>query len=201
MSDNFSIYDTMLLPVTFDQISLMLRNTKPEDLFRFRSEVVKMLQDRVEDALCDMDLHWDEIWADAFPDDDERPLDNAPGWDSERLEKLAWEIHNYLRKHEMWIDICIYFDGKRMSTARKVGDDWEFRYNGEPFIEDGFDPRDYFEYVADLHIISMSFEGPFYDVLNYSGGKLLDEFDKLLKKHGLFYEFGDAWNLSCYEVN
>lgn len=204
MSDNFSIHDTMLPAVSFSAISLMLRNTRPEELYRFHSEVKKMMDDLVEDAMHDMELHWAEIWADAFPDDDEKPLENAPGWDSERLEKLAWDIYNYLRRHEMWIDICVYFDGKRMSTARKAGDDWEFRYNGEPFIEDGFDPRDYFEYAMNPHIISMSFEGPFYNVVNgYSGRAgdvLMSEFEDLLMSHGLYMELGDAWNASLAEV-
>ena len=198
--DYFHINDTMMRSVSFSEISMMLRNTRPEDMPRFRSDVRKMLMDNVEDALFDMDQHWDEIWDDAFPDDDEKKLKNAPGWDSERLEALAWEIHCYLRKYEMWIDISIYYDGKRMSTSRERGGQWDFNYNGDPFIEDDKDPRDYFEYVAKNHIISMSFEGPFYDVMNYQGGSILDGFDKLLANHGLWYERGDAWNITLYET-
>lgn len=196
----FNIHDTMLQPVSFDEISLMLRNTRPEDMFRFREEVHKMLIDNVEDAMCEMDAHWDEIWADAFPDEKEE-LVNAPGWDSERLEALAWEIYNFLRERDMWIDITIYYDGKRMSTSRKVDGKYESRYNGDPFIEDGYDPRDYFEYVQNSHILSMSFEGPFYGVMNYTGGKALDDFEKLLRKHGLYMELGNCWNCSLAEVD
>lgn len=196
----FHIDDVMLSPVTFSEISLMLRNTRPEDMANFDREVRRMLMDKVDDAMFEMREHWSDIWADAFPDDDEKELVNAPGWDSERLEALAWEIHNYLRKHEMWIDICIYYDGKRMSTCREVDGKLEFRYNGEPFIEEDMDPRDYFKYVQNPHVISMSFEGVFYDVMNYQGGAVLDGFDRLLAKHGLSYERGHAWNLSMMEV-
>lgn len=196
----FHIDDVMLSPVTFSEISLMLRNTRPEDMANFDREVREMLMDKVDDAMFEMREHWDDIWTDAFPDDDEKELVNAPGWDSERLEALAWEIHNYLRKHEMWIDICIYYDGKRMGTCGEVDGKLEFRYNGEPFIEEGRDPRDYFDYVQNPHIVSMSFESCFYDVMNYSGGAILDGFDRMLAKHGLSYERGDAWNISLMEV-
>ena len=49
----------------------------------------------------------------------------------------------------------------------------------------------------------MSFEGPLYDVLNaYVPGwvKKEDEFRKLFEKYGFYYELGNAWNLSAYEI-
>ena len=124
-------------------------------------------------------------------------LQNAPGWTSERLEALAQDIYKWLVEHEMWVDICIYYDGKRMAT----NDGNNFRYNGEPFIEEDVDPRDYFEYVGDPHILSMSFEGPLYDLINYDGGHELEEFHNIFTKHSkdLYFEQGHAWNLSCYE--
>ena len=198
--DYFYIGDTMMRSVSFSDISLMLRNTRPEDMPRFETEVRKMLLECVDDAIFEMREHWDEIWDDAFPDEAKKELRNAPGWDSERLESLACDIYNYLLKYEMWVDVSIYYDGKRMSSSRERDGRWDFNYNGDPFIEEGKDPRDYFEYVAENHIISMSFEGPFYDVMNYQGGAILDGFDKLLAKHGLWYERGDAWNITLYEM-
>lgn len=50
----------------------------------------------------------------------------------------------------------------------------------------------------------MSFEGPFYEVLNgYAGdyGWVVEEkFSDLLKKYGVYYELGNAWNLSLYQI-
>lgn len=67
------------------------------------------------------------------------------------------------------------------------------------FVEDNQNPRDYFEYVADDHILSMSFEGPVYHMINgYAYGGLVRRFHKIFEKYGVYYEQGDAWNLTCY---
>lgn len=119
----------------------------------------------------------------------------------EQREQLATEVFNWLVDHEMWIDVAIYFNGKRWSTANK--NHTEFCYNERRYFEDVADPKDYFEYVREPNILSMSFEGSLYDVLNgYVRGwaKLEDEFRKIFAKYGLYFELGNAWNLSCYEI-
>ena len=101
-----------------------------------------------------------------------------------KIEKLANEIVEFLRKKEMLGATCIYYNNKRIR-------------NGE--LEDGeFDPHDYFEYAAYNHILSMSFEGGLYDALNYHGGRIVGQFDKIFEKYGLYYELGDSWNLTAY---
>lgn len=124
---------------------------------------------------------------------------NAPGWDSERLEALAKEIYQFLVSHGMWIDTAIYYDGKCMKTDGTENGQHSYRYNGKPFYDDEADPRRFFEYVADPHILSMSFEGPLYDVLNYGDAKKEAEFQAIFDKHGIYYEMGHMWNLTCYE--
>lgn len=58
-----------------------------------------------------------------------------------------------------------------------------------------------FEYHPEPNILSMSFEGPLYDLLNYTcGSKTEEKFTKILRKYGLYFELGNAWNLSCYEI-
>lgn len=198
--DEICMMDNILLPITYDALVLMAQNINPASGVTLYDEFKKLLNERVEDALEDFDAHVDEIYAAAFPDEIGE-LENAHGWDSERLEALAKEIYQWLRDHEMWIDVSIYYDGKCMGTSGKDENGKNvYRYNGEPFIEEDVDPRDYFEYVAEPHVLSMSFEGPFYEVLNgycRDFANLEDEFSALLRKHGLYYELGDAWNLSC----
>lgn len=118
-----------------------------------------------------------------------------------RNENLANEIYNLLREYDIWVDTAIYYNGKCMSTQYRDEEGKEhFRYNDEPFITED-DPRKYFEYVANPHILSMSFESELYDILNYgSCPSILKKFDKILEKYGVYYELGDAWNLSCCEM-
>lgn len=115
-------------------------------------------------------------------------------------EKCAKEIIEWMLKHHLWMDTCIYVNGKRYGC-----------YNGEHhiydntwdcvFVEDDMDPQDYFEFIGDGKLC-MSFEGPLYDILNYYNDfaedyddRMNQEFSAILAKYGRFFELGDAWNL------
>lgn len=120
---------------------------------------------------------------------------------AKQIEELATEIFNWLVDNELWVDVAIYFNGKRWNTHNK--DYTEFCYNERRYFEDKADPTDYFEYVRKPNILSMSFEGGLYDVLNgysYGWGILSDEFRAIFNKYGLYFELGHAWNLTCYEI-
>ena len=198
--NDFCLHDNILLPVTFDDLVLMAQNINPASGRTLRGELHQLLQERVEDAMECFDEHEQDIYEAACPDG-HRELERAPGWTAERCEQLAQEIYQWLLSLEMWVDVCIYYNGKRMTTHGEVDGKSVYRYNGEPFIEEDKDPRDYFEYVANPHILSMSFEGIFYEVMNgYHSGKWYEEFCHLLEKHGLYFELGNAWNLTVAEV-
>ena len=120
-----------------------------------------------------------------------------------KAEALAKDIYNWCQKRDLWGDNIIYFNGKAWSSSKEwngvqgksIGDDL-YEYEDK-------NPRDYFEYVNDPNILSMSFEGPLNHVLNaYVRGwvKLESEFMKLFEKYGFYYEIGNAWNLSAYEI-
>lgn len=113
--------------------------------------------------------------------------------------KLAKDIIDWLLKKEIFDDTFIYVNGKRYGTC-----DGEGHYNygtnswDDVYVEDNMDPKRYFEYAGD--ILSMSFEGPLYDILNYSdewGSKWEEEFSEIFHKHGYYYEIGNAWNLTA----
>lgn len=119
---------------------------------------------------------------------------------AEEVEKLAYEIREFLIKHELWQDVRIYFNGKALATDDGNGN---FGYNDPDklFILEDQDPRKYFEYVSDY--LSMSFEGPLYDVLNCYApfeycNKIHEQFSKIIGKYGLYYEQGHAWSLTLY---
>ncbi len=195
---DFCLHDNILNPVTYDDLVLVAQNINPASGRTLEQEFKQILRDRREDALYEFQEHYDDIMAAAFPERKEVELARS----AEELESIAWEIQKWLRSHEMWMDVSIYYAGKRMSTCSEVNGKTVYRYNGDPFIEDGFDPRDYCEY-ANPRTITIIFEGTFYEVMNgHCPGcvELEAEFSRLINKHGFYYEMGHAYNLSLYEV-
>lgn len=115
----------------------------------------------------------------------------------QNIEKFANEVMNYLEKYDMDDGVCIYYNNKRMKNKR----DWcNPDQPPKRIIEEDMSPCDYFEYVNHEHILSMSFEGPLYDSLNYSGYKE-DGLRKIFEKYGVYWELGNAWNLSTYPID
>lgn len=119
-----------------------------------------------------------------------------------KYKLLAIDIYEFCKKHDLWEDNTIYFDGKAWSNSET----WT-GVKGKKITEDLYeyenkDPRDYWEY-ANPKTLSMSFEGNLSRVLNgHTRGwiKLEEQFGKLFKKYNLYYELGHHWNLSCYEI-
>ena len=69
--------------------------------------------------------------------------------------------------------------------------------HGWELIEDA-DPKRVTEYAD---ILTMTFEGSFYDVVNPyypSDCRKEEKFMELLEKYGLYYELGNSWNLSLF---
>ena len=200
--NEFDIHDTIVDPVSYQDLVLMAQNINPASGRTLRDELRALLKNICEDAMELYDAHAEEIYAAAFPDE-HKELRLHPKWSETGCELLAKEIQQWLCKNELWMDVSIYYNGKRMSTHGEVDGQSVSRYNGEPFLEEDKDPRDYFEYVANPHVLSMSFEGPLYEVLNgycVGSGRLEKEFSDLLRRWGLYYELGDAWNLTVAEV-
>jgi hypothetical protein len=119
-----------------------------------------------------------------------------------KMELLANDIYQWCVKKNLWGDNCIYFNGKAWASW----DTWH-GVQGKKIAENLYEyadknPKDYFEY-ANPDTLSMSFEGYLNHVLNgYVNGwtKLEQEFSKLFKKYGLYYEMGYSWSLSAYEI-
>ena len=120
-----------------------------------------------------------------------------------QIEELAKEIREFLLDNHLWVDVTIYFNNKAFSTY----DGKNFYYNDPTnlIVLEDKDPRDYFDYVAEPHILSMAFEGDLYGCFNGYGEygyefdhRIQKEFQDILDKYGLYYEMGNRWNLTCY---
>lgn len=112
------------------------------------------------------------------------------------IEEFAKEIIGFLERSGLASGVSIYFNNKVMRNKGKYDDDYNYISKWE--TTENVDPHDYFEYAAYDHILSMSFEGPLYDVLNYTFGAMEEKFLSIFHKYGLYYELGNAWNLSAY---
>lgn len=112
------------------------------------------------------------------------------------IEILVNEILAYLAKNEMDNDVCIYFNNRRIVTGTSW-DDKKKELIPYKKVEENVNPLDYFKYANPKHILSMSFEGPLYHLLN-DGDDRQEEFLAIFEKFGLYYELGNAWNLSAY---
>ena len=103
------------------------------------------------------------------------------------IKSLADEIKKFLIDWGMWSDTRIYFNGVAYDSETEE-------------VLTGLDPRDYTEYAGG--ILTMTFEGPLYDALNYGdpSWRVEKELTAIFRKYGLYFEMGEGWNLSAYPV-
>lgn len=112
------------------------------------------------------------------------------------IENLANDIRDYLLLRGMWQDTFIYFNGKAFGTDDGHG---HYYYNDPTHLVvlENEDPHDYTEYAGD--ILTMTFEGPLYEAMNYGSDRWQTEEDllEIFRRYGLYYEMGEAWNLTA----
>ena len=106
--------------------------------------------------------------------------------------QMIKKIESWMKKNGLLYAVRMYFNNKCYC--------W---YDGEKRIITDIKGSEYFEYAND-DTISISFEGPFYNVMNYAYDKkewdrLESEFTKIVGSFDCWYELGNAWNLSIYE--
>lgn len=118
-------------------------------------------------------------------------------------KNLAFEIIDFCMENGLWQDTTVYVDGDAFADCKEWGGISGMMVEPDLFKYTNKNPKDYFEY-ANPDTVSMSFEGPLYRVINCyfeskSWSKLYEEFCAIFDKHGVYFEQGDAWNLSVYE--
>lgn len=113
--------------------------------------------------------------------------------------KISWLAHKIIKVLEddgLANDMSIYFNNKVIRVSLKFDKEWNPIWKERSYRNIG--PHNYFEYAAYDHIISISTEGGLYDRLNYGTGEFPEELEKLFCDHGIYWELGDAWNLSFF---
>lgn len=117
----------------------------------------------------------------------------------EDIANLANQILNNLLKAENY-GCCVYYNNNRARIKHCDIDHPEIRMEPHIEIQEGVSPFTFFQYANPDHILSMSFDGSFYNDVNYNGNAP-KWFLQLLNRYGLYYEMGDAWNLSLYPLD
>ena len=198
--DGYLFYEDLLLD-GFD-VRNVVESLRSEPGTLTTEKLHKVVQDILDSQLQDLwaivNENDEEIIAAAYEGRSDNPY-KAPEFDmdwADRAEALARDIYTWCIENDCWQDVYIYYNGKRMGTSGKdKTGKIVYCYGGTPFIEDDMDPRDYFQYVREPNILSMSFEGPLYQILNCHDMFALQD---LFSKYGLYYELGDACNLTAY---
>jgi hypothetical protein len=110
-------------------------------------------------------------------------------------EKIMVGLIEVFKPYEAEDSVLFYYDNKRARVDPKTG---------ELVVEEGFNPRDYFDYCNE-NTVSLSFDGSLlYEILNgYAGTFAFEKVDEGIRNvvdpYGLYYELGNAWNLSFYD--
>lgn len=105
-----------------------------------------------------------------------------------RIKYFVRDLQKLLTSNDCADDVFIYYLGKR--SHYDGHSDW--------VVEDGYDPKDISEYMNG--VINLTFEGTFYEIINgYWTSNVVDEFLDLLREYCLWYELGNAWNMSIYD--
>jgi hypothetical protein len=116
----------------------------------------------------------------------------------DELDELKDRIIDYLKENDLWLDCGIYVNDKRYSYDQSAPD--EVRIEEEIYVEDYLD---YYRHSGNL--LAMYFEGPLYHLINgyaptAKSDRFFEDFNGLLNEYGLYYEQGNAWDLSCYPI-
>lgn len=119
-------------------------------------------------------------------------------FDKNKLPELINELISFLLKNKRALDTIIYANDKCYRFEEKDEYTPVKTENGIYYISND-NMYSGCEYKND-DTVTMIFEGPLYDLLNYETGSDEEiEFKRIFEKYGLYYELGHAWSLAAYK--
>ena len=99
------------------------------------------------------------------------------------LEELTLKLIMYLQKHRMFHNINIYVNNQCFSSDFHVGD----TEKNTQIVE-----------YNNPDTLTMTFEGPLYDELNYNRSNTRRDLEQIFAQYGFYFEQGYAWSLAAY---
>ena len=122
-------------------------------------------------------------------------------------EKIANDIKNFIQSIACWIDVCIFYNGKAISSNKKWNK-WEgvlieeskdvFEEVVQVYEYDNIESPKYWTKYANEETVTVVFDGAFYEWLHYYGD--LSKLEKILIPYGAYLEFGTMNDLSIYFI-
>lgn len=116
------------------------------------------------------------------------------------INKLTLEIIDFLYKYDLYMNVNIYSNNKLYTFSECNKKDYikkQTKNNNVYYIVENVKPN--IEYT-NPETITMTFEGPLYEALNYGDGIIAKKLRNIFNKYNLYYEQGYAWSLSAYEI-
>lgn len=117
-------------------------------------------------------------------------------------EELAVKIIEYLQKNELFYDTSLYLNNKKYhsdkySTNALGYDKVEKTQYGAYYVTNDIDVTQIVKY-CNPDTITMIFEGPLYDAINYGNGQVEEDLNNIAAEYDLYLERGFAWSLAFY---
>lgn len=118
---------------------------------------------------------------------------------TEKMDELALDLIDFLQKNNLFHDITIYVNQKRLSSNPSEQATEHKTPFGAYYVTNNINVAEFIEY-NNPDTITMSFEGPLYHMINYGSQKEQNRFENIFKKYGLYTEQGYAWSLAAYPL-
>lgn len=122
-------------------------------------------------------------------------------------EKIANDIKKFIQSIDCWIDVCIFYNGKAISSNKKWNK-WEGVLNEDSkndfwevmkvYKYDNIESPKYWTEYANEKTVTVLFDGEFYEWLHYYGD--LNKLEKILTPYSAYLEFGTMNDLSIYFI-
>ena len=107
------------------------------------------------------------------------------------------DIIKYCCQHELFIDIVFYVNGHKYSSEKQP-DAAAIKIGSDEYYDCGEADVTTIVQYNNPDTLTMTFEGPLYDDINYGDGSAEEAIRKIADKYGLYPEQGYAWSLAMY---
>lgn len=93
--------------------------------------------------------------------------------------------------------VNIYVNNKLLTDHKTTNTQHATTPFGSYYIVNDINPKENLEYY-NPETITVTFEGPLYDIINYNNSSSYQQLCDLFERKGLYIEQGYAWSFSLY---